>query len=234
MIIAIIIGIFIWRKWKLKHGATPFWFTLPFSEEFGSFLIFDNVYFRTLSSGNIIKHVFRFSLPYKIGNQGCDSVVTTVVLEGVNNHLKYIHLKSTILAWVNIYRHSFIIAIYIIMFIYTWKVSITVWFPWKQLSIYTRCLKLLKNCTAVSQFELQILRTSFHMHSFTFNPLQNSWPYSLFTYHLLIPKKGYSVQHMVVTNFMNFFHALQLVVIRNCFRFMNHFWAGNGKIKNHH
>lgn len=114
MIIAIIIEIFIWRKWKLKHGATPFWFTLPFSEEFGSFLIFDNIYFRTLSSGKIIKHVFRFSLPYKIGNQGCDSVVTTVVLEGVNNHLKYIHLKSTILAWVNIYRHSFIIAFYII------------------------------------------------------------------------------------------------------------------------
>ena len=51
-----------------------------------------------------------------------------------------------------------------------------------------------------------VLRTGFHIHSFTFNPSQNLSPDSLFTDHFLIPKQGYNVQkQMVVTNFMIFF-----------------------------
>ena len=123
IVITIIIGTFIWRKWKVKHGTTPFCLTLPFSEQSESFLIFDNIYIRTLGSGKIIRYALCFSLLYKIGNQGCDFVVTTVILEGINNYLKSIHLKWTILPWANIYRHSFIV-IYIIMFIYAWKFSI--------------------------------------------------------------------------------------------------------------
>ena len=76
------------EKWKLKHGATPFWLTLPFKEKFESFLIFDKVYLRTLGSWKIIKHAFRFSLLYEIENQGCDTIVMTVIIEGVNNYVK--------------------------------------------------------------------------------------------------------------------------------------------------
>lgn len=41
-------------------------------------------------------------------------------------------------------------------------------------------------------------------------------------------------RQMIVTVFMNFFQALQLGVTRNYFRFLNQFWVGYEKIKNHH